>query len=124
LNEIIHAITNNKLKIEGDLRRDASNPNVFRRILIAASVCKGLLFVAARYHDARTRKGPANMSGSSVEAKAGVYVFIAIMAEPENPRPPKAGKTEKSKPMQASASQEEKKRPSKSPEAEGASCKS
>ena len=62
INEIIHAITNNKLKIEGDLRRDIQG-NLKR---LQAINCyrgqrhrRGLPVRGQRTHtNARTRKGP------------------------------------------------------------------
>ena len=78
LNEIIHAITNNKLKIEGDLRRDTQGNlkrlqaiNCYRGIRHR----RGLPVRGQRTStNARTRKGPRKTVGviRSKEAKAGV----------------------------------------------------
>jgi small subunit ribosomal protein S13 len=77
LNEIIHAITNNKLKIEGDLRRDVQGNlkrlqaiNCYRGIRHR----KGLPVRGQRTStNARTRKGPRKTVGvvRNPEAKAG-----------------------------------------------------
>ncbi|MGH8100893.1 MAG: 30S ribosomal protein S13 [Chthoniobacterales bacterium] len=78
LNEIIHAITNNKLKIEGDLRREVQSnlkrlqaSNSYRGIRHR----RGLPVRGQRTStNARTRKGPRKTVGviRSKEAKAGV----------------------------------------------------
>ncbi|MEP7014031.1 MAG: 30S ribosomal protein S13 [Verrucomicrobiota bacterium] len=78
LNEIIHAITNNKLKIEGDLRRDVQGNlkrlqaiNCYRGIRHR----RGLPVRGQRTStNARTRKGPRKTVGviRSKEAKSGV----------------------------------------------------
>ena len=78
INEIIHAITNNKLKIEGDLRRDIQG-NLKR---LQAINCyrgqrhrRGLPVRGQRTStNARTRKGPRKTVGviRSKEAKSGV----------------------------------------------------
>src|SRR5213080_225621 len=77
LNEIIHAITNNKLKIEGDLRRDVQGNlkrlqaiNCYRGIRHR----KGLPVRGQRTStNARTRKGPRKTVGvvRNKDAKAG-----------------------------------------------------
>jgi small subunit ribosomal protein S13 len=77
LNEIIHALTNNKLKIEGDLRRDVQGNlkrlqaiNCYRGIRHR----KGLPVRGQRTStNARTRKGPRKTVGvvRNPEAKAG-----------------------------------------------------
>ena len=77
LNEIIHAITNNKLKIEGDLRRDIQGNlkrlqaiNCYRGIRHR----KGLPVRGQRTStNARTRKGPRKTVGviRNPDAKAG-----------------------------------------------------
>jgi small subunit ribosomal protein S13 len=77
LNEIIHAITNNKLKIEGDLRRDVQGNlkrlqaiNAYRGIRHR----RGLPVRGQRTStNARTRKGPRKTVGviRNPEAKAG-----------------------------------------------------
>ena len=77
LNEIIHAITNNKLKIEGDLRRDVQGNlkrlqaiNSYRGIRHR----KGLPVRGQRTStNARTRKGPRKTVGVILnpDAKAG-----------------------------------------------------
>ena len=77
LNEIIHAITNNKLKIEGDLRRDVQGNlkrlqaiNSYRGIRHR----KGLPVRGQRTStNARTRKGPRKTVGviRNPDAKAG-----------------------------------------------------
>src|SRR5205823_14754369 len=77
LNEIIHAITNNKIKIEGDLRRDVQGNlkrlqaiNSYRGIRHR----KGLPVRGQRTStNARTRKGPRKTVGviRNPEAKAG-----------------------------------------------------
>src|ERR1041385_7221834 len=77
LNEIIHAITNNKIKIEGDLRRDMQSNlkrvqaiNSFRGIRHR----KGWPVRGQRTStNARTRKGPRKTVGvvRNPEAKAG-----------------------------------------------------
>ena len=69
LNEIIHAITNNKIKIEGDLRRDVQG-NSYRGIRHR----KGLPVRGQRTStNARTRKGPRKTVGviRNPDAKAG-----------------------------------------------------
>ena len=63
LNEIIHAITNNKLKIEGDLRRE-TGINIKRLMDLGCyrglRHRRGLPVRGQRTHtNARTRKGPA-----------------------------------------------------------------
>ena len=78
LNEIIHAITNNKIKIEGDLRRDVQGNlkrlqaiNCYRGIRHR----RGLPVRGQRTStNARTRKGPRKTVGviRSKEAKSGV----------------------------------------------------
>lgn len=78
LNEIIHAITNNKLKIEGDLRREVQGNlkrlqaiNCYRGIRHR----RGLPVRGQRTStNARTRKGPRKTVGviRSKEAKTGV----------------------------------------------------
>ena len=78
LNEIIHAITNNKLKIEGDLRREAqSNLNRLQAINSYRGIRhrRGLPVRGQRTStNARTRKGPRKTVGviRSKDAKAGV----------------------------------------------------
>src|SRR5437773_11034984 len=77
INEIIHAITNNKIKIEGDLRRDIQR-NLKR---LQAINCyrgqrhrRGLPVRGQRTStNARTRKGPRKTVGviRNPEAKAG-----------------------------------------------------
>jgi small subunit ribosomal protein S13 len=77
LNEIIHAITNNKIKIEGDLRREVQGNlkrlqsiNCYRGIRHR----KGLPVRGQRTStNARTRKGPRKTVGviRNPEAKAG-----------------------------------------------------
>jgi small subunit ribosomal protein S13 len=77
LNEIIHAITNNKMKIEGDLRRDVQGNlkrlqaiNCYRGIRHR----KGLPVRGQRTStNARTRKGPRKTVGviRNPDAKAG-----------------------------------------------------
>jgi len=77
LNEIIHAITNIKIKIEGDLRRDIQGNlkrlqaiNCYRGIRHR----KGLPVRGQRTStNARTRKGPRKTVGvvRNPEAKAG-----------------------------------------------------
>jgi len=77
LNEIIHAITNNKIKIEGDLRRDVQGNlkrlqaiNSYRGIRHR----KGLPVRGQRTStNARTRKGPRKTVGviRNPDAKAG-----------------------------------------------------
>ena len=77
LNEIIHAITNNKIKIEGDLRREVQGNlkrlqaiNSYRGIRHR----KGLPVRGQRTStNARTRKGPRKTVGviRNPEAKAG-----------------------------------------------------
>ncbi|HEU0208476.1 MAG TPA: 30S ribosomal protein S13 [Candidatus Udaeobacter sp.] len=77
LNEIIHAITNNKTKIEGDLRRDVQGNlkrlqaiNCYRGIRHR----KGLPVRGQRTStNARTRKGPRKTVGviRNPDAKAG-----------------------------------------------------
>src|SRR6266566_1200373 len=77
LNEIIHAITNNKIKIEGDLRRDVQGNlkrlqaiNSYRGIRHR----KGLPVRGQRTStNARTRKGPRKTVGviRSKDAKSG-----------------------------------------------------
>ena len=77
LNEIIHAITNNKIKIEGDLRRDIQGNlkrlqaiNSYRGIRHR----KGLPVRGQRTStNARTRKGPRKTVGviRNPDAKAG-----------------------------------------------------
>jgi small subunit ribosomal protein S13 len=77
INEIIHAITNNKIKIEGDLRRDIQG-NLKR---LQAINCyrgqrhrRGLPVRGQRPStNARTRKGPRKTVGviRNPEAKAG-----------------------------------------------------
>ena len=77
INEIIHAITNNKIKIEGDLRRDIQG-NLKR---LQAINCyrgqrhrRGLPVRGQRTStNARTRKGPRKTVGviRNPEAKAG-----------------------------------------------------
>ncbi len=82
INEIIHAITNNKLKIEGDLRRDMQRNlkrlqaiNCYRGIRHR----RGLPVRGQRTStNARTRKGPRKTVGviRNPEAKAGkVYIY-------------------------------------------------
>jgi small subunit ribosomal protein S13 len=78
LNEIIHAITNNKIKIEGDLRREVQGNlkrlqaiNCYRGIRHR----RGLPVRGQRTStNARTRKGPRKTVGviRSKEAKSGV----------------------------------------------------
>ena len=78
LNEIIHAITNDKIKIEGDLRRDVQTNlkrlqaiNCYRGIRHR----RGLPVRGQRTStNARTRKGPRKTVGviRSKEAKSGV----------------------------------------------------
>jgi len=78
LNEIIHTITNNKIKIEGDLRRELQGNlkrlqaiNCYRGIRHR----RGLPVRGQRTStNARTRKGPRKTVGviRSKEAKAGV----------------------------------------------------
>ena len=78
INEIIHAITNNKIKIEGDLRRDIQG-NLKR---LQAINCyrgqrhrRGLPVRGQRTStNARTRKGPRKTVGviRNKEAKTGV----------------------------------------------------
>ena len=63
LNEIIHAITNNKIKIEGDLRRE-TGMNIKRLMDLGCyrglRHRRGLPVRGQRTHtNARTRKGPA-----------------------------------------------------------------
>jgi small subunit ribosomal protein S13 len=78
INEIIHAITNNKIKIEGDLRRDVqSNLKRLQAINSYRGVRhrRGLPVRGQRTStNARTRKGPRKTVGviRSKEAKAGV----------------------------------------------------
>jgi small subunit ribosomal protein S13 len=78
LNEIIHAITNNKLKIEGDLRREVqSNLKRLQAINSYRGIRhrRGLPVRGQRTStNARTRKGPRKTVGviRSKEAKAGV----------------------------------------------------
>jgi small subunit ribosomal protein S13 len=78
LNEIIHAITNNKLKIEGDLRREVqSNLKRLQAINCYRGIRhrRGLPVRGQRTStNARTRKGPRKTVGviRSKEAKAGV----------------------------------------------------
>ena len=78
LNEIIHAITNNKLKIEGDLRRDVqSNLKRLQAINCYRGIRhrRGLPVRGQRTStNARTRKGPRKTVGviRSKEAKSGV----------------------------------------------------
>jgi small subunit ribosomal protein S13 len=78
LNEIIHAITNNKLKIEGDLRRDVqSNLKRLQAINCYRGIRhrRGLPVRGQRTStNARTRKGPRKTVGviRSKEAKTGV----------------------------------------------------
>src|ERR1044072_4824773 len=78
LNEIIHAITNNKIKIEGDLRREIqSNLKRLQTINCYRGIRhrKGLPVRGQRTStNARTRKGPRNTVGviRSKDAKAGV----------------------------------------------------
>ncbi len=77
LNEIIHAITNNKIKIEGDLRREVQGNlkrlqavNCYRGIRHR----KGLPVRGQRTStNARTRKGPRKTVGviRNPDAKAG-----------------------------------------------------
>src|SRR5207247_9988249 len=77
LNEIIHAITNNKIKIEGDLRREVQGNlkrlqaiNSYRGIRHR----RGLPVRGQRTStNARTRKGPRKTVGviRNPEAKAG-----------------------------------------------------
>jgi small subunit ribosomal protein S13 len=77
LNEIIHAITNNKIKIEGDLRREVQGNlkrlqaiNCYRGIRHR----RGLPVRGQRTStNARTRKGPRKTVGviRNPEAKAG-----------------------------------------------------
>src|SRR5947207_7536616 len=77
LNEIIHAITNNKIKIEGDLRRDVqSNLKRLQAINSYRGIRhrKGLPVRGQRTStNARTRKGPRKTVGviRNPEAKAG-----------------------------------------------------
>src|SRR2546429_455780 len=77
LNEIIHAITNNKIKIEGDLRRDVqSNLKRLQAINCYRGIRhrKGLPVRGQRTStNARTRKGPRKTVGvvRNPEAKAG-----------------------------------------------------
>src|SRR5437773_9391808 len=78
INEIIHAITNNKIKIEGDLRREVQS-NLKR---LQAINCyrggrhrRGLPVRGQRTStNARTRKGPRKTAGviRNKEAKSGV----------------------------------------------------
>ena len=78
LNEIIHAITNNKIKIEGDLRRDVqSNLKRLQAINCNRGIRhrRGLPVRGQRTStNARTRKGPRKTVGviRSKEAKSGV----------------------------------------------------
>ena len=78
LNEIIHAITNNKLKIEGDLRREVqSNLKRLQAINCYRGIRhrRGLPVRGQRTStNARTRKGPRKTVGviRSKEAKSGV----------------------------------------------------
>src|SRR6201997_2272830 len=78
LNEIIHAITNNKLKIEGDLRRELqSNLKRLQAINCYRGIRhrRGLPVRGQRTStNARTRKGPRKTVGviRSKEAKTGV----------------------------------------------------
>ena len=78
LNEIIHAITNNKIKIEGDLRRDVqSNLKRLQAINCYRGIRhrRGLPVRGQRTStNARTRKGPRKTVGviRSKEAKSGV----------------------------------------------------
>lgn len=78
LNEIIHAITNNKIKIEGDLRRDTqSNLKRLQAINCYRGIRhrRGLPVRGQRTStNARTRKGPRKTVGviRSKEAKSGV----------------------------------------------------
>src|SRR6266404_1492318 len=84
LNEIIHAITNNKIKIEGDLRRDVQGNlkrlqaiNSYRGIRHR----KGLPVRGQRTStNARTRKGPRKTVGviRNPEAKASKNVHSGI----------------------------------------------
>jgi len=78
LNEIIHAMTNNKIKIEGDLRRDVqSNLKRLQAINCYRGIRhrRGLPVRGQRTStNARTRKGPRKTVGviRSKEAKSGV----------------------------------------------------
>ena len=78
LNEIIHAITNNKIKIEGDLRREVqSNLKRLQAINCYRGIRhrRGLPVRGQRTStNARTRKGPRKTVGviRSKEAKSGV----------------------------------------------------
>src|SRR5207248_3642578 len=77
LNEIIHAITNNRIKIEGDLRRDVqSNLKRLQAINSYRGIRhrKGLPVRGQRTStNARTRKGPRKTVGviRNPDAKAG-----------------------------------------------------
>jgi small subunit ribosomal protein S13 len=78
LNEIIHALTNNKMKIEGDLRREVqSNLKRLQAINCYRGIRhrRGLPVRGQRTStNARTRKGPRKTVGviRSKEAKSGV----------------------------------------------------
>src|SRR5436309_2443672 len=84
LNEIIHAITNNKIKIEGDLRRDVqSNLKRLQAINSYRGIRhrKGLPVRGQRTStNARTRKGPRKTVGviRNPEAKGGKNVHSGI----------------------------------------------
>jgi small subunit ribosomal protein S13 len=87
LNEIIHAITNNKIKIEGDLRRDVqSNLKRLQAINSYRGIRhrKGLPVRGQRTStNARTRKGPRKTVGviRNPEAKAGKEDSLEIERE-------------------------------------------
>jgi small subunit ribosomal protein S11 len=95
LNEIIHAITNNKIKIEGDLRRDVQGNlkrlqaiNSYRGIRHR----KGLPVRGQRTStNARTRKGPRKTVGVIRESRQSLITIH--MAEETNPETPDETKT-------------------------------
>jgi small subunit ribosomal protein S11 len=100
LNEIIHAITNNKVKIEGDLRRDVqSNLKRLQAINSYRGIRhrKGLPVRGQRTStNARTRKGPRKTVGviRNPDAKAGKVLLSIHMAEETNPANPDETKTQ------------------------------
>src|SRR5438046_2817083 len=103
LNEIIHAITNNKLKIEGDLRRDVQGHlkrlqaiNCYRGIRHR----KGLPVRGQRTStNARTRKGPRKTVGvvRNPEAKAGKVQDLLELWPSQRVQPTQVRKSRKPK---------------------------
>ena len=98
INEIIHAITNNKIQIEGDLRREVQG-NLKRLQAInsyrGVRHRRGLPVRGQRTStNARTRKGPRKTVGviRNKDAKAGKVKQLISMPDSKKPTKPKAEK--------------------------------